>query len=147
MQNSTWSTVLPQKPSVLSVTFFSFGLVCFSKGNFIMQNVQQDKFCTESSPLFPIQPHWFQRSVPVPQRCSFQASQTFCFGTITLENWVMKPRAALWSHTICCFEIFKTAVLRSQKTDLAEKEETFRTSATSQADSLSLTWFTERLPM
>lgn len=146
MQNSTWSTYLPQKTQ-FSLFLFSFGLVYFSKGSFSMWNAQQDKFCTVLSPLFLIQPHTFQRSVPIPRGCSFQASQTFCFGTFILENWAMKPRAALWSHTICCFEIFKTAVLCSQKTDLAEKKETFRTSAISQTDSLPLTWLTEGLSM
>lgn len=139
-----------KKNSVPSVPFFlfplSFGLVFFSKGNFIMWNVQSDKFCTQSSPLFPIQPYSFQRSAPIPQGCSSQASQTFCFGTITLEIWVTKPRAALWSHTSCCFEIFKTAVLCFQNVDLAEKEETFRTFATSQTDLLPLARFAEKLP-
>lgn len=131
-----------KKPSILSVLFlfffFLFCLVCFNKGNFIMWNVHQDKFCTQSFPLFPIQPHSFKRRVPISQGCSFSASQTFCFGTSTLGNWVMKPRAVLWSHTICCFGI------SSQETHLAEKKETFRTSAITQADSLPLTWLKER---
>lgn len=112
MQNSMWSTTLPQK---LQFSLFIFGLVCLSKGSFIMWNVQQNEFCTQSSPLFPIQPHSFQ-SVPIPQASFFQGSQPFCFGIIPLENWVIKSRAALWSHTIRCCKIFKTAVQCSQKT-------------------------------
>lgn len=134
MQNSTWSTVLPQKFSVPSAPSFCFGLGHFSKGNFIMWNAQQDKFCTQSSPPsshFHFKVPIFHKDVPLKQAKPSALAQSH-------------KKSGWWSPELHCDLIqflalrYSSQLSSAWESDLAEEEETLQSPATTQTDWLSL---------